>query len=154
MGIEETTNRLNRLSQAESENEVGIFKLQGQLEHEKLNSQLLQIQHEHAKLSAAVAGEAEAEQVAAFVKKLEEQIPSLEDRIGIWQTLRKKDALSSFLREAPACTTRPMMLTSPSEVRPCPRSEQALSNNCFTSFGHLWPRRRTQKRSLHGAYTW
>jgi len=92
--IEETTNRLNRLSKAESENEVGIFKLQGQLEHEKLNSQLLQIQHEHAKISAAVAGEAEAERVAAFVKKLEEHVPSLEDRIGIWQTLRKNDALS------------------------------------------------------------
>jgi len=92
--IEETTNRLNRLSQAESENEVGIFKLQGQLEHEKLNSELLQIQHEHAKLGAAVAGEAEAERVAAFVEKLEEHVPNLEDRIGIWQTLRKNDALS------------------------------------------------------------
>jgi len=92
--IEETTNRLNRLSQAESENEVRIFKLQGQLEHERLNSQLLEIQHEHAKLGATVTGEVEAEQVAAFVKKLEEHVPSLEDRINIWQTLRKKDALS------------------------------------------------------------
>jgi len=94
--IEETTNRLNRLSQAESENEVRLFKLQGQLEHEKLNSQLLEIQHEHAKLGAAVAGEAEAERVAAFVEKLDQHVPALEDRIGIWQTLRKHDALSTI----------------------------------------------------------
>merc|ERR1712139_379430 len=44
--IEETTNRLNRLSQAESENEVNIYKMQGQIEQEKLNSQLLKIQQE------------------------------------------------------------------------------------------------------------
>merc|ERR1712008_480926 len=80
--IEETTNRLNRLSQAESENEVRLFKLQGQLEHEKLG--------------AAVAGEAEAERVAAFVEKLDQHVPALEDRIGIWQTLRKHDALSTI----------------------------------------------------------
>merc|ERR1712048_313504 len=35
--IEETTNRLNRLSQAESENEVKMFKMSGQIEQEKLN---------------------------------------------------------------------------------------------------------------------
>lgn len=92
--IEETTNRLNRLSHAESENEVRIYKMQGQLEEEKLNSQLLEIQHRHAKAEAAVSGEAEAERVAAFVKRLEEHVPALDDRISIWQTLRKTDALS------------------------------------------------------------
>merc|ERR1712151_981712 len=38
--IQETTNRMNRLSQQESENEVMIFKMQGQIEQEKLNTQL------------------------------------------------------------------------------------------------------------------
>jgi len=92
--IEETTNRLNRLSQAESENEVRIYKMQGQLEQEKLNAQLLEIQHANQKSEAAVGGEAEAERVSAFMEKLEKKVPKLEDRMTIWQTLRKTDALS------------------------------------------------------------
>merc|ERR1712014_192798 len=91
--IEETTNRLNRLSQAESENEVRIFKMQGQIEEEKLNGDLLKIQHEHQKSEAQVAGAAEAERVAAFIKKLEADVPKLEERISMWQLLRKTDAL-------------------------------------------------------------
>eukprot|EP00927_Polykrikos_kofoidii_P009171 TRINITY_DN1380_c0_g1_i3.p1 TRINITY_DN1380_c0_g1~~TRINITY_DN1380_c0_g1_i3.p1 ORF type:complete len:639 (-),score=125.92 TRINITY_DN1380_c0_g1_i3:265-2181(-) len=92
--IEETTNRLNRLSQAEGENEVRIFKMQGQIEQEKLNSELLTIQHEHSKLEAAVGGSAEAERASAFLKGLEKDVPKLEDRVSMWQTLRKQDALS------------------------------------------------------------
>merc|ERR1712176_15077 len=93
--IEETTNRLNRLSQAESENEVRIFKMQGQIEEEKLNGDLLKIQHEHQKSEAQVAGAAEAERVEAFMTKLEKSVPKLEDRITMWQVLRKNDALST-----------------------------------------------------------
>merc|ERR1711972_843001 len=93
--IEETTNRSNRLSQAESENEVRIFKMQGQIEQEKLNGQLLEIQHEHQKSEAQVAGAAEAERVEAFMSKLEKSVPKLEDRITMWQVLRKNDALST-----------------------------------------------------------
>merc|ERR1712066_896472 len=52
--IQETTNRLNRLSQAESENEVKLFRMQGQIEQEKLNEELLAIQQRHSK------GEAQA----------------------------------------------------------------------------------------------
>merc|ERR1712048_120859 len=91
--IEETTNRLNRLSQAESENEVRLFKMQGQIEQEKLNGDLLSIQHEHQKSEAQVAGAAEAERVEAFITKLEAKVPKLEDRIAMWQVLRKNDAL-------------------------------------------------------------
>merc|ERR1719160_1325604 len=45
--IQETTNRMNRLSQAESENEVKIFRMQGEIEQEKLSGELLHIQHQH-----------------------------------------------------------------------------------------------------------
>merc|ERR1712187_484814 len=91
--IEETTNRLNRLSQAESENEVRIFKMQGQIEQEKLNGQLLEIQHQHQTSEAQVSGASEAERVEAFISKLEEKVPKLEDRIAMWQVRRKNDAL-------------------------------------------------------------
>jgi len=92
--IQETTNRLNRLSQAESENEVSLFRMQGQIEQSRLNRDLLQIQHEQAKAEAQVAGNAEADRVACFVDGLAKSVPVLEDRIKMWQVLRKKDALS------------------------------------------------------------
>merc|ERR1712110_78426 len=91
--IEETTNRLNRLSQAESENEVRLFKMQGQLQEEKLNSELLEIQHAHTKTEASVSGLAEAERVASFIQGVEKHVPALQDRIAMWQVLRKTDAL-------------------------------------------------------------
>merc|ERR1719247_3524038 len=92
--IEETTNRLNRLSQAESQNEVKIFTMQGLIEQEQLNGKLLEIQHEHAKNEAEVSGTAEAERVGAFINRLEKDVPKLEDRISMWQVLRKTDALN------------------------------------------------------------
>merc|ERR1719203_1210974 len=68
--IEETTNRLNRLSQAESENEVNLFRIQGQIEHEKLNGSLLEIKQQHAQSESRAGGAAEAERAAAFVSGL------------------------------------------------------------------------------------
>jgi len=93
--IQETTNRMNRLSQQESENEVMIFKMQGQIEQEKLNTQLLEIQQEHRQKQAKSAGNAEAEQVAAFMAGLNTDVPNLSDRVSIWQTLRKKETLAA-----------------------------------------------------------
>merc|ERR1712139_757409 len=46
--IQETTNRMNRLSQAESENEVNLFKISGQVEQSKLNNNLLEIQQKQS----------------------------------------------------------------------------------------------------------
>jgi len=94
--IQETTNRMNRLSQAESENEVNLFRTQGQIEQERLNGSLLAIRHQHSEQEAEVQGRAEANRVAAFVAGLEEKVPKLEDRISLWQVLRKNEALSSI----------------------------------------------------------
>merc|ERR1712241_1239881 len=92
--IQETTNRMNRLSQAESENEVNIFRTEGQVQQSRLNSDLLKIQHEQAQSEAHVAGFAEADRVATFLEGLAGQVPNLEDRIKMWQVLRKTEALS------------------------------------------------------------
>jgi hypothetical protein len=92
--IQETTNRLNRISQAESENEVNIFRMHGQIEQSKLNAELLEIQHEQTQAEAKVTGKAEADRVAAFVDGLQKSVPALEDRMKMWQTLRKTEALS------------------------------------------------------------
>merc|ERR1719335_340380 len=92
--IQETTNRMNRLSQQESENEVKIFKINGQIEHEKLNTKLLEIQHQHQQDEAKVAGTAESDRVAAFLAGLGKEVPDMRDRIKMWQTLRKTEALA------------------------------------------------------------
>merc|ERR1711971_359124 len=92
--IQETTSRLNRLSQAESENEVSIFRTQGQLEQSQLNSDLVKIQLEQSKQEANVGGMAEADRVSTFLEGLAKQVPKLEDRIKMWQVLRKTEALS------------------------------------------------------------
>merc|ERR1719450_1496037 len=92
--IQETTNRMNRLSQAESENEVKLFRMQGQIEQERLNGDLLEIQHQHSKEEAKVQGQAEADRIAAFINGLDKDVPRLEDRMAMWHTLRKTDALS------------------------------------------------------------
>jgi len=93
--IQETTNRMNRLSQAESENEVSLFRMQGQIEQERLNGELLEIQHQHSQTEAKVQGSAEADRIAAFVSGLDKEVPLLQDRVAMWQTLRKTDALSA-----------------------------------------------------------
>merc|ERR1719432_427830 len=59
--IQETTNRMNRLSQAESENEVNLFRTSGQVEQQRVNNELLAIQREQAKEDAQVAGSSESE---------------------------------------------------------------------------------------------
>merc|ERR1712137_36721 len=92
--IQETTSRMNRLSQAEGENEVNIFRTQGQTEQTRLNDDLLQIQHKQTQSEACVGGKAEAEHVASFLETLSAHVPSLEERIQMWQVLRKTDALS------------------------------------------------------------
>eukprot|EP00928_Gymnodinium_smaydae_P078653 TRINITY_DN6275_c0_g1_i1.p1 TRINITY_DN6275_c0_g1~~TRINITY_DN6275_c0_g1_i1.p1 ORF type:complete len:762 (+),score=202.93 TRINITY_DN6275_c0_g1_i1:69-2354(+) len=92
--IEETTNRMNRISQQESQNDVKLKMIEGSIVQEKANTELLEIKHEHAKKEAMVAGSAEAARVQSFVNGLAKEVPKLDDRVAMWQTLRKTEALS------------------------------------------------------------
>merc|ERR1719421_1027907 len=76
--IQETTNRMNRLSQQESENEVKLYALTGEIEAEKKNSELSKIQHAHQQKESEVNGTAEAIRVSAFMNTLAEDIPDLD----------------------------------------------------------------------------
>jgi len=93
--IQETTNRMNRLSQAESENEVSLFRTQGLIEQEKMQAELLKIKHEYAMAEAEVNGRSEANRIKAFVAGLTDSVPNLEERIQLWQVLRKQEALTA-----------------------------------------------------------
>jgi len=93
--IQETTNRMNRLQKQESANEVGIFSLQGEIEQEKLKGDLIIVRQKHKLLEAAGTGDAEAERVNVFMKKVGTEVKDMQARIGLWQTLRKQDALQA-----------------------------------------------------------
>jgi len=93
--IQETTNRLNRLQKQESENEVRLKQIQGQIDAEEAKGQLLEIQRDHVRTEAMMAGEAEADRVKAFLDGLGEDI-SAEDKLAVFNTLRKQEALQSL----------------------------------------------------------
>ena len=93
--IQETTNRMNRLSQQESENEVKMFALAGEIEQETRRADLLKVLQSHKLMEAKNEGEAEAERVRAFLESTAGAVPALDARVGLWSVLRKNDALES-----------------------------------------------------------
>merc|ERR1711998_826017 len=91
--IQETTNRMNRLSQAESENEVKMFSMRGKIDQEKLNTELLGIQHQHLLEQAAVDGKAECDKAIGFLQGLKKAVPDVKERVEMWSQLRKEEDL-------------------------------------------------------------
>jgi len=91
--IKERTDRLNKKQKQESDNEVRLYKMRGQIEEEKLHGELLKIRYDHHRAEAAMEGEAEADQLRMFFEGLE-GIPN-ETKFLFWSTLRKLDALRS-----------------------------------------------------------
>jgi hypothetical protein len=86
---------MNRLQQQESENEVQLFSIKGEVEEEKAKQDLLQVQVINSNLQAQMQGLAEAERVKSFLVALEGNVPELDTRVGLWNVLRKQDALKA-----------------------------------------------------------
>ncbi len=95
--IQETTNRLNRLQKQESENEVKLRRLQGDIETENTRGQLLSIQRDHARVEALTMGESESEKVRIFLEGLGSNL-SMDQKIAIFNTLRKGEVLASLAK--------------------------------------------------------
>lgn len=93
--IKETTDRLNRLQKQASENEVRLFKMKGDIEEEKLNGELLRIRKDHQKAEAQIEGEGQADQIKAFLKRLDSHSIPFDTQLQMWQTLRKVDSIRS-----------------------------------------------------------
>lgn len=93
--IQETTNRMNRLQQQESQNEVQLQCIRGDIEEEKAKSELLEIQAENSNVMNKMNGIGEAEKIKTFLQELEKDVPKLDQRVALWQTLRKNDALET-----------------------------------------------------------
>lgn len=93
--IQETTNRLNRLQKQESENEVKLKQIAGEVEAEEEKHRLVEKQRENVQALALLDGEAEAMRVKAFFDGLGDQI-GLSEKTALFNTLRKQDAISKL----------------------------------------------------------
>lgn len=93
--INETTNRINRLQKQESENEVKLKQLYGEIETEQRRGQLLELRRQHAQTEGTIAGEAEALRINAFLLGLGDLLTTAE-KLAIFNTLRKQDALTAL----------------------------------------------------------
>ncbi len=98
--IQETTNRMNKLQQQESENEVQLQAIRGDIEEEKAMSELIKIQTENCEAKSKMEGLSEAEKVKSFLEQLSGDFPDMNiaTRINLWQTLRKEDALRAIAK--------------------------------------------------------
>jgi hypothetical protein len=93
--IQETTNRMNRLQKQESENEVQLFRIKGDIDEERAMGELLEIQTQNHNAKAAMEGLGEAERVKSFLNGLKDDLPNVKDRLQAWNVLRKRDALDA-----------------------------------------------------------
>merc|ERR1711998_711216 len=99
--IKETAERLKKKENQKGENEVAISKLEGEIEQEKLNKQLIEIKKSHLKTESRIEGEAEYHKVVAFLGGVtgvgadEVQVP-MDEAVGIYQMLRKLVSVKSL----------------------------------------------------------
>jgi hypothetical protein len=91
--IVETTNRMNRLQKQESENEVKLFEMQGEIAQEKAKAELLDVRTANSNKSAQMVGLSEGEKLKAFLDHTKGLVPDLKGRMELWKILRKTDAL-------------------------------------------------------------
>ncbi len=93
--IQETTNRLNRLLKQQSENEVRLNEVKGNIDIEQQKGELLAIQRENALKEAEISGECEAVKVGKFFEKLADTI-SEGEKIAIFNTLKKVEYIDKL----------------------------------------------------------
>lgn len=95
--IQETTNRMNKLQQQESENEVQLQEIKGDIDEETARSELIAIQTKNSNAKSKMEGLAEAEKVTSFLTQLRKEFPDMDTKtqIMLWNTLRKEDALKT-----------------------------------------------------------
>jgi len=99
--IKETAERLKKKEAQKGENEVAISKLEGEIEQEQLNKQLIEIKKSHLKTESRIEGEAEYHKVVAFLGGVtgegadEVKVP-IEEAVNLYQMLRKLDSIKAL----------------------------------------------------------
>jgi len=94
--IAEQTNRINSLQKQDTQNEIYLKEVRGKIEAQKLESLLIDEQKEQAEKEGGMKGAAEAARVKTFLENLTESVPELSERLNIFNTLRKSEALEAL----------------------------------------------------------
>merc|ERR1712023_49594 len=99
--IKETADRLKKKECQKGENEVALSKLEGEIEQEKLNKELIEIKKSHLKTESRIEGEAEYHKVAAFLGGVTGQgaddvtVP-MDAAVKLYEMLRKLDSVKAL----------------------------------------------------------
>merc|ERR1711988_1925954 len=99
--IKETADRLKKKECQKGENEVALSKLEGEIEQEKLNKELIEIKKSHLKTESRIEGEAEYHKVAAFLGGVtgagadDIKVP-MDKAVGLYEMLRKLDSVKAL----------------------------------------------------------
>jgi regulator of protease activity HflC (stomatin/prohibitin superfamily) len=87
--IQETTNRINELQKADSENEVRSAHLQADIALEKQRTELIRTRAENSRLEAEMAGQADGTKLvksaATFIDGLNASLPSVDARVELYR---------------------------------------------------------------------
>lgn len=98
--IQETTNRMNRMQQQQSQNDVLHEQMNGEIELEKQRSELIQAKSDNDRMKAIIEGESEglrlAKNAQTFLSTLGADLPDADSRL----------ALFKFFEEQKMATTR------------------------------------------------
>jgi len=93
--IQESTNRINQLEQAKSENDVNEAKLKADIDLEKQKTDLIKTQVSNDRLQASLAGQADGsalvENAIAFLDGLNESVPGVDDRTELYKLHQTMD---------------------------------------------------------------
>ncbi|CAE7409161.1 chlP [Symbiodinium necroappetens] len=94
--IQESTNRINRLQQQESENDVLAAKLVADIQLEQQRTDFIRTQASNQRLAALLEGQAQGtelvESAAAFIDGLNETVPDVADRTELYRMHQLLDA--------------------------------------------------------------
>jgi regulator of protease activity HflC (stomatin/prohibitin superfamily) len=93
--INETTQRINRMQKQESENEVQMQRIKGEIAAEETRSKLLEMRRNNAITEGLLTGESESVRVKAFLDGLGESLTSSQ-KIAIFDTLRRKETFTAL----------------------------------------------------------
>merc|ERR1712159_811416 len=94
--IKETADRLKKKEYQEGENEVAMSKMDGDINLEKKNAELIQIKKSHMIVESRIEGQAEAEKVDAFIQHLaggDNKTVEKNKAVELYTMLRKVDAI-------------------------------------------------------------
>jgi len=87
--IARTTERLNNLAKAETDNQINAAKLQANIELEKQRTRLIQKQAENAELESQSTGESAGSELLrsaqTFIRGLNNSVPNLDRRVELYQ---------------------------------------------------------------------